>query len=79
MRLILALALLCAATIQASAQYPNGFYVDGNALMTWCEPRNAAAPSNPLCIGFVVGFLTLSILVASSPAKDRIRAVPRPR
>ena len=55
MRLILALALLCAATIQASAQYPNGFYVDGNALMTWCEPRNAAAPSNPMCIGFVVG------------------------
>jgi hypothetical protein len=21
----------------------------------WCEPRNAAGPSNPLCIGFVVG------------------------
>src|SRR5262249_25735839 len=55
MRLVLTLALLCAATIQVSAQYPNGFYVDGNALMTWCEPRNAAGPSNPLCIGFVTG------------------------
>jgi len=54
-RSILAFALLCAATMQASAQYPNGFYVDGNALMTWCEPRNAAGPSNPLCIGFVTG------------------------
>src|SRR5262249_23925571 len=50
-----ALALLCAATMQASAQYPNGFYVDGNALMTWCQPRNAAGPNNPLCIGFVAG------------------------
>ena len=38
--------------MQASAQYPNGFYVDGNALMTWCEPRNAAGPSR---IGFVAG------------------------
>jgi hypothetical protein len=54
-RSILAFALLCAATMQASAQYPNGFYVDGNALMTWCEPRNATGPSNPLCIGFVAG------------------------
>ena len=55
MRLVLALALLCAATMQASAQYSNGFYIDGNALMTWCEPRNAAGPNNPLCIGFVAG------------------------
>ena len=55
MRSILAFALICAATIQASAQYPNGFHVDGNELMTWCEPRNAAGPSNPMCIGFVAG------------------------
>jgi hypothetical protein len=34
---------------------PTVFYVDGNELMTWCEPRNAAGPSNPLCIGFVAG------------------------
>src|SRR5262249_7977057 len=45
----------CAALAQASAQYPNGFYVDGKALMTWCQPRNAAGPNNPLCIGFVAG------------------------
>ena len=55
MRSILALALLCTATMQASGQYPNGFYVDGNELMTWCEPRNAAGPSNPLCIGYIAG------------------------
>src|SRR5438105_2262594 len=55
MRSILGFALMCAATMQASAQYPNGFYVDGNALMTWCQPRNAAGPNNPLCIGFVAG------------------------
>jgi hypothetical protein len=55
LRSILAFALICAATIQASAQYPNGFRVDGNELMTWCEPRNAAGPSNPMCIGFVAG------------------------
>jgi hypothetical protein len=30
MRSILALALLCAATMKASAQYPNGYFVDGN-------------------------------------------------
>jgi hypothetical protein len=41
--------------MQASAQYTNGFYVDGNELMTWCEPRNAAGPSNLLCLGFVAG------------------------
>ena len=55
MRSILAFAFLCAAIVQANAQYPNGFYVDGNALMTWCQPRNAAGPNNPLCIGFVAG------------------------
>jgi hypothetical protein len=41
--------------MQASAQYPNGYFVDGNELMTWCEPRNVAGPSNPLCLGFVTG------------------------
>jgi hypothetical protein len=55
MRSILALALLCAATMKASAQYPNGYFVDGNALMAWCEPHNATGPSNPLCIGYVAG------------------------
>ena len=55
MRSILAFAFLCAAIAQASAQYPNGFYVDGNALMTWCQRRNAEGPNNPLCIGFVAG------------------------
>jgi hypothetical protein len=40
MRSILALALLCAATMKASAQYPNGYFVDGNALIAWCEPHN---------------------------------------
>jgi hypothetical protein len=55
MRSILALALLCAATVKASAQYPNGYFVDGNALMAWCEPHNATGPSNPLCIGYVAG------------------------
>ena len=55
MRSILACALLCTATMQASAQYPNGFYVDGNELMTWCEPRNVAGPSNTLCLGYVAG------------------------
>jgi hypothetical protein len=56
MRLILTLALfLWAATMQASAQYPNGYYVDGNTLMNWCGPHNAAGPSNPLCIGYVAG------------------------
>jgi hypothetical protein len=49
-RSILAFALLCASTMQASAQYPNGFYVDGNALMTWCEQVSS------------LGFLTPSIL-----------------
>jgi hypothetical protein len=55
MRSILALALLCAATMKASAQYPNGYFVDGNALMAWCEPHNATGPSNALCIGYVAG------------------------
>ena len=55
MRSILACALLCAATMQASAQYPNGLFVDGNELMTWCGPRNVAGPSDPLCLGFVAG------------------------
>jgi Rap1a immunity proteins len=55
MRSILACALLCAATMQASAQYPNGYFVDGNELMTWCEPRNVAGPSDPLCLGYVAG------------------------
>ena len=55
MRSILTCALLGAATIQASAQYPNGYFVDGNELMTWCEPRNVAGPSNPLCLGYVTG------------------------
>jgi Rap1a immunity proteins len=36
-------------------QYPNGYFVDGNTLMSWCEPRKAAGPSNPLCIGYVAG------------------------
>ena len=53
MRSILALALSCAATMKASAQYPNGYFVDGNALMAWCEPHNATGPSNALCIGYV--------------------------
>jgi len=55
MRSILACALLCAATMQASAQYPNGYFVDGNELMTWCGPRNIAGPSEPLCLGYVAG------------------------
>ncbi|MGB5184318.1 MAG: Rap1a/Tai family immunity protein [Xanthobacteraceae bacterium] len=55
MRSILALALLCAATMKASAQYPNGYFVDGDALMAWCEPHNATGPSNALCIGYVAG------------------------
>jgi hypothetical protein len=55
MRSILTCALLCAATMQASAQYPNGYFVDGNELMTWCGPRNVAGPSDPLCIGYVAG------------------------
>src|SRR6516164_746562 len=55
MRSILACALLCAATMQASAQYPNGLFVDGNELMTWCGPRNVAGPSDPLCLGYVAG------------------------
>lgn len=55
MRSILACALLCAATMQASAQYPNGLFVDGNELMTWCGPRNVAGPSDPLCLGYVTG------------------------
>jgi len=57
MRSILACALscLCAATMQASAQYPNGNFVDGNELMAWCEPRNLAGPSDPLCLGYVSG------------------------
>jgi hypothetical protein len=41
--------------MQASAQYPNGYFVDGNELMTWCGPCNVAGPSDPLCIGYVVG------------------------
>ena len=53
MRSILACALLCAAITQASAQYPNGYFVDGNELMSWCGPRNVAGPSDPLCIGYV--------------------------
>jgi hypothetical protein len=55
MRSILTCALLCAATMQASAQYPNGLFVDGNELMTWCGPRNVAGPSDPLCLGYVAG------------------------
>jgi Ssp1 endopeptidase immunity protein Rap1a len=55
MRSILACALLCAATMQASAQYPNGLFVDGNELMTWCGAHNAVGPSDPLCLGFVAG------------------------
>jgi hypothetical protein len=55
MRSVLTFALLCAATAQASAQYPNGYFVDGNTLMSWCRPRNAAGPSNPLCIGYIAG------------------------
>jgi hypothetical protein len=55
MRSILACALLCAATMQASAQYPNGLFVDGNELMTWCEPRNVVGPSNTLCLGYIAG------------------------
>jgi hypothetical protein len=54
-RSILACALLCAAITQVSAQYPNGLFVDGNELKTWCGPRNVAGPSDPLCIGFVAG------------------------
>jgi hypothetical protein len=41
--------------MKASAQYPNGYFVDGNALMAWCGPHNATGPSNPLCIGYVAG------------------------
>ena len=55
MRSILPCALLCAATMQASAQYPNGLFVDGNELMTWCGPRNVAGPGDPLCLGYVAG------------------------
>jgi Rap1a immunity proteins len=55
MRSILACALLCAATMQAGAQYPNGYFVDGNDLVTWCGPRNVAGPSDPLCMGYVAG------------------------
>jgi Rap1a immunity proteins len=55
MRSILACALLCAATMQASGQYPNGLFVDGNELTTWCGPRNVAGPSGPLCLGYVAG------------------------
>lgn len=55
MPLIRILPLLCAATTPATAQYPNGYFVDGNTLMTWCEPHNATGPSNALCIGFVAG------------------------
>jgi hypothetical protein len=55
MRSILAWALLCAASMQASAQYSNGYFVDGNELTTWCEPRNVAGPSNTLCLGYVAG------------------------
>jgi hypothetical protein len=55
MRSILACALLCAATMQASAQYPNGYFIDGNELMTWCGPLNVAGPSDPLCLGYVAG------------------------
>jgi hypothetical protein len=55
MRSILACALLCAASMQASAQYPNGDFVGGDELMTWCEQRNVVGPSNPLCLGYVAG------------------------
>jgi hypothetical protein len=55
MRSVLACALFCAATMQASAQYPNGYFVDGNELLTWCGPRNVAGPSEPLCIGYITG------------------------
>ena len=55
MRSILACALLCAATMQASAQYPNGYYVDGNELMTWCGPHDLGGPTDPLCLGYVAG------------------------
>jgi hypothetical protein len=55
MRSILACAFLCAATMQASAQNPNGYFVDGNELVTWCGPRNVAGPSDPLCIGYIAG------------------------
>jgi hypothetical protein len=41
--------------MQASAQCPNGYFVDGSELMTWCEPRNVVGPSNPLCLGYVAG------------------------
>jgi hypothetical protein len=41
--------------MQASAQYPNGYFVDGNELMTWCEPRNVVGPSNTLCLGYIAG------------------------
>ena len=55
MRSILACALLCATSMQASAQYPNGYFVDGNELMTWCEPRDVVGPSNTLCLGYIAG------------------------
>jgi hypothetical protein len=41
--------------MQASVQYPNGYFVYGNELMTWCEPRNVDGPSNTLCLGYIAG------------------------
>src|SRR5215831_4569732 len=55
MRSILACALLCVTTMPVTAQHPNGFFVDGNELLTWCGPRNVAGPSEPLCLGYITG------------------------
>jgi hypothetical protein len=51
--------------MQASAQYPNGLFVDGNELMTWCELRNVAGPSAPYALDMLLGFRTPPISAAS--------------